>query len=51
MVYNLLGDRLATPSTFLVDQEGTIRWKYVGNSISHRPPIGELLRQLELIEG
>jgi len=28
-VYNLLGDRRATPSVFIVDEEGVIFWKHV----------------------
>ena len=50
-VYNLLGDRLATPSTFIVDMNGVIKWKFVGSSIGDRPSIPELLEQLADIEG
>ncbi len=38
MVFNVLGDDLATPSTFVVDRDGVITWKYVANSIGDRPP-------------
>lgn len=45
-VFNLLGDQVATPSTFVVDQNGVIVWKYVANSISDRPPSSIVLDQL-----
>ena len=48
-VYNLLRDGLATPSTFVIDSQGVIRWKFVGRSISDRQPTQEVLRQLKLI--
>ena len=50
-VFNLLGDGLATASTFVIDKSGTIRWKYVGRSISDRPPASVVLEQLRLLEG
>ena len=49
MVYDLLGDRLATPSVFIVDREGVIRWKFVGRSKSDRPDTSELLDQLSKV--
>jgi peroxiredoxin len=48
-VYNLLGDSLATPSAFLVDMEGIIRWEYVGQSSTDRPSNDTILEQLRLI--
>jgi peroxiredoxin len=45
-VYNLLGDSLATPSVFLIDMEGIIRWAYVGQSSSDRPSNEMILGQL-----
>ena len=45
-VYNLLGDSLATPSVFLIDVEGTIRWVYVGQSSTDRPGNEMILEQL-----
>ena len=51
-VFNLLGDNLATPSTFILDKEGVIRYKYVASgSISDRPPVSQILEQLTDIEG
>ena len=50
-VYNLLGDGLATASTFVIDRDGLIRWKYVSRTIGDRPSTAEVLRQLRSIEG
>jgi peroxiredoxin len=49
-VFNLTCDGLATPSTFIVDASGVIRYKFVG-STTHRTPIEELLRQLAALSG
>ncbi len=51
MVFNLLGDDLATPSTFVIDQNGVIAWKYVANSIGDRPPTSTILDQLASLGG
>ena len=51
MVYDLLGDGLAAPATFIVDREGIIRWKYVGRSIGDRAATSEILAQLSQIDG
>jgi peroxiredoxin len=45
-VYNLLGDSLATPSVFIIDTEGVIRWVYVGQSAGDRPSNEMILEQL-----
>ncbi len=45
-VYNLLGDSVATPSVFVIDTEGVIRWTYVGQSSSDRPSNEMILEQL-----
>ena len=50
-VYNLLGDGLATPATFIVDREGIIKWKYVGRSIGDRPNSAAIIAQLSKIDG
>ena len=51
MVFDLLDDGLATPSTFVVDRDGVIRWKYVGRSIGDRPSTSTILNELAKIEG
>jgi peroxiredoxin len=45
-VYNLLGDSVATPSVFVIDTEGVIRWTYVGQSSGDRPSNEMILEQL-----
>jgi peroxiredoxin len=48
-VYNLLGDSLATPSVFVIDREGVIRWEYVGTSSTDRPSNEMILEQLRAL--
>ena len=50
-VFNLLNDNLATPSTFVLDKEGVIRYKFVASGIGDRPPVSQILRQLADIQG
>ena len=45
-VYDLLGDRRATPSVFIVDEKGTITWRYVGQDTRDRPDSEAILEQL-----
>jgi peroxiredoxin Q/BCP len=45
-VYNLLGDHRATPSVFIVDEKGTITWRYVGLDTRDRPDTEVILEQL-----
>ncbi len=45
-VFDLLNDRLATPSTFLLDKDGAIRWQYIGKSRSDRPTISLIIDKL-----
>ena len=45
-VYDLLGDRRATPSVFIVDEKGIIIWKYVGRDTRDRPSNETILEQL-----
>ncbi len=51
MVYDLLGDGLSAPATFVVDRAGVIRWKYVGRRIGDRPSTSEILAQLAQAAG
>ena len=46
-VFDLLNDRLATPSTFLLDKDGAIRWQYIGKSKSDRPANSQIIGQLQ----
>ncbi len=45
-VYDLLGDGLAAPATFVVDGTGFVRWSHVGSRISDRAAAGTILEQL-----
>ncbi len=49
-VYNLLGDALATTSTFIIDKEGVIRWFHAGEAIDDQVPASTVLEQLRLLE-
>ena len=42
------GSGYATPSTFIIDTDGIIRWEFMG-STSHRTPSREIIKQLELL--
>ena len=42
-IYNLLGDGVATPSTFVYDATGTLRAFRIGKDAADRPSPGEVL--------
>ena len=46
-LYNELREGLPAPSTFLLDLEGKIQWKYLGRGISDRPSIQRIIAELE----
>ena len=49
-VYNLHGNNLPTPSTFIIDTEGNIRWEYIGrNARTDRAPNSEVIAQLRML--
>ncbi|MEZ6136089.1 MAG: redoxin domain-containing protein [Pirellulaceae bacterium] len=43
-------DDLSKPSTYILDQNGQLRFAYIGKSISDRPSIKALLNQLDQID-
>lgn len=45
-VYDLLKDRRAAPSVFIVDSKGLITWRYVGRDSRDRPDSETILHQL-----
>ena len=45
-VFNRLSDGLATPSTFIIDLDGTITWKFIARSIGDRPSVSTILSRL-----
>ena len=42
-VYNLLDDGVATPSVFIIGSGKKIIWNYIGENISDRPSIENIL--------
>ena len=50
-VYELIEPGLATSSTFVVDRDGVIRWKYVAGSIGDRLEAATVIKQLSALEG
>ena len=49
-VFNLHNNNLPTPSTFIIDTEGNIRWEYIGRSAkTDRAPISEIVAQLRML--
>ena len=50
-VYDILPDspNLAAPSTFIIDREGIITWKYVAKRYTERPSTEQVLEQLRLL--
>jgi peroxiredoxin Q/BCP len=50
-VYNLLGDRIATPAVFIIDQSGRIVWSYIGQDASDRPNTQTILENLPPSDG
>ena len=49
-VYNLLGDGLAAPATFVIDAGGVVRWSHIGSSISDRPTATKVIIELQRLE-
>ena len=49
-VYNLLGDGLAAPATFVIDTHGVVRWSYIGRGISDRPSAAKVIGELQRLE-
>ena len=45
-VFDLLGDGLSAPATFIIDKDGVIRWKQVGRAIGDRPATSKVLEEL-----
>jgi|TARA_B100000315_G_scaffold112608_2_gene103211 peroxiredoxin len=45
-VYNLLGDNVAAPSVFIVGSDGRVRWNHIGDNVSDRPTVEQILSAL-----
>ncbi len=48
-VYNLLGDGVATPSVFVISDDKSVAWKYVGKTISDRPTDTTILSKVKML--
>jgi len=46
-LYSVLGDK-AIPSVFVIDKKGMLRFKYIGQDVSDRPPTEHLIEMLEI---
>ena len=49
-VYDTLNDGYATPSIFVIDKNGDVRWKYVGRHYNDRPTNAQIIAQLEALQ-
>ncbi len=49
-VFDLLNDGYATPSTFIIDKDGNVRWKYIGRHYNDRPTNQQIIAQLEALQ-
>ena len=45
-VYNLLKDNLAAPSVFIIDTDGQIVWRHIGQNAQDRPGVQQILNNL-----
>ncbi len=45
-VYNLLNDNTATPSVFVIDEQGRVIWSYIGNNANDRPSATQILENI-----
>ena len=45
-VFNRLGDGVAAPAVFVIDEAGHITWSYVGRDAADRPTVAEILAHL-----
>ena len=46
-VFNLLGDGVATPATFVVKKDGSVGWSQVGGDIGDRAMVSDILNALD----
>ena len=49
-VYDTLNNGYATPSVFVIDKSGDIRWEYVGRHYNDRPTNQQVIAQLEALQ-
>ena len=49
--YGVLTNKIARPSTFIIDRNGIIRWKYLAEGKEDRPSPQTVLRQIQALGG
>jgi peroxiredoxin len=49
-VYNLLGDKVATPAAFIISAQGNILWRHIGQTIADRPAVQDILVVLDSLD-
>ena len=47
--YGVRAGNIATPSTFVIDKSGTIRWRYIGGGKTDRPSPAAVIAQLQAL--
>lgn len=48
-VFDLLGDGVAAPATFIIGKEREVLWSYIGQDIGDRPSTATILDQIETL--
>ena len=48
-VFNMLGDGIAAPATFIIRPDSTIATYYIGHDIGDRPPPDQILEEVERV--
>jgi peroxiredoxin len=53
VAYNVLDDatNIAKPATFVLDEDGVVRWRYVGTNKADRPPLEKALAEVAAARG
>ena len=46
-VFDLFGDGLASASMFLIDKQGEVAWKSIGENYTHQVDPAEIIEQVE----
>lgn len=47
--YGVRAGNIATPSTFIIDKNGTIRWRYIGGNKNDRPSPAAVIAQIQAL--
>ena len=47
--YGVRAGNIATPATFVIDKNGTIRWRYIGGNKTDRPSPAAVIAQIQAL--